>query len=78
MRRYFTALLLSSLAASLVASSAAAQSARDTVCVFCAANPGVRAVYAERARAMGEFLARSGRRLVYGGGRNSALSTRRW
>jgi hypothetical protein len=30
MRRHFTALLLSSLAASLIASSAAAQSARDT------------------------------------------------
>ncbi|MDB4885745.1 MAG: family Rossman fold protein [Gemmatimonadetes bacterium] len=44
-----------------------------TVCVFCAANPGVRPVYAERAREMGRFLAESGRRVVYGGGRTGLM-----
>jgi uncharacterized protein (TIGR00730 family) len=39
-----------------------------TVCVFCAANPGAHPVYAERAAAMGRWLAQSGRRIVYGGG----------
>lgn len=39
-----------------------------TVCVFCAASPGAGSAYAERASAMGRFLAGSGRRLVYGGG----------
>jgi uncharacterized protein (TIGR00730 family) len=45
----------------------------QTVCVFCAANPGVRPVYAERAREMGRFLATSGRRIVYGGGRTGLM-----
>ena len=44
-----------------------------TVCVFCAANRGVRPVYAERARAMGRYLAESGRRVVYGGGRTGLM-----
>jgi uncharacterized protein (TIGR00730 family) len=44
-----------------------------TVCVFCAANPGEHPVYAERARAMGEYLASSGRRIVYGGGRTGLM-----
>ena len=39
-----------------------------TVCVFCAANPGSHPVYAERAAAMGRWLAMSKRRIVYGGG----------
>jgi uncharacterized protein (TIGR00730 family) len=44
-----------------------------TVCVFCAANPGVRPIYVDRARAMGRFLAESGRRVVYGGGRTGLM-----
>jgi uncharacterized protein (TIGR00730 family) len=45
----------------------------NTVCVFCAANPGEHPVYVERARAMGEYLASSGRRIVYGGGRTGLM-----
>jgi uncharacterized protein (TIGR00730 family) len=44
-----------------------------TVCVFCAANPGDRPVYADQARAMGRVLAESGRRVVYGGGRTGLM-----
>jgi uncharacterized protein (TIGR00730 family) len=44
-----------------------------TVCVFCAASPGADPVYVEQARAMGRFLAESGRRLVYGGGRTGLM-----
>jgi uncharacterized protein (TIGR00730 family) len=44
-----------------------------TVCVFCAASPGADAVYVEQARSMGRFLAESGRRLVYGGGRTGLM-----
>lgn len=44
-----------------------------TVAVFCAANPGSDPIYAERAGAMGRFLAKSGRRLVYGGGRTGLM-----
>ena len=39
------------------------------VCVFCGASSGVRAAYAEAARAFGAALARRGLGLVYGGGR---------
>lgn len=45
----------------------------NTVCVFCAANPGFAPLYAERAAAMGRFVAESGRRLVYGGGRTGLM-----
>jgi uncharacterized protein (TIGR00730 family) len=44
-----------------------------TVCVFCAANPGGDPVYLKQAGAMGRFLAESGRRLVYGGGRTGLM-----
>lgn len=44
-----------------------------TVCVFCAANPGLHPVYVERAAAMGRHLAQSNRRLVYGGGRTGLM-----
>ena len=44
-----------------------------TVCVFCAANPGVDSAYVRQAAAMGRFLAESGRRLVYGGGRTGLM-----
>ncbi len=39
-----------------------------TICVFCAASPGLNPTYGDRAADMGRFLAESGRRLVYGGG----------
>ena len=44
-----------------------------TVCVFCAANPGHDAQYARRAFEFGSFLASSGRRIVYGGGRTGLM-----
>ena len=44
-----------------------------TICVFCAANPGVDPVYVARARAMGHHLASTGRRVVYGGGRTGLM-----
>jgi uncharacterized protein (TIGR00730 family) len=44
-----------------------------TVCVFCAANPGEHPAYVERARAMGRYLAQSGRRVVFGGGRTGLM-----
>lgn len=45
----------------------------QTVCVFCAANPGNDAVYRADALAFGDHLARSGRRIVYGGGRTGLM-----
>jgi uncharacterized protein (TIGR00730 family) len=44
-----------------------------TVCVFCAANSGTLPRYAERAAAMGRYLAMSQRRIVYGGGRTGLM-----
>ncbi|MDB4880555.1 MAG: lysine decarboxylase [Gemmatimonadetes bacterium] len=44
-----------------------------TICVFCAANPGGDPAYLAQARAMGEYLASSGRRVVYGGGRTGLM-----
>jgi uncharacterized protein (TIGR00730 family) len=44
-----------------------------TVCVFCAANPGNDAAYAMAAAAFGDYLVRSGRRIVYGGGRTGLM-----
>lgn len=45
----------------------------QTVCVFCAANPGNDVVYRADAIAFGQLLARSGRRIVYGGGRTGLM-----
>lgn len=39
-----------------------------SICVYCGSNAGARPVYAERARALGERIARDGMSLVYGGG----------
>ena len=39
-----------------------------SICVYCGSNAGSKPVYAERARALGERLAREGLALVYGGG----------
>ena len=44
-----------------------------TICVFCAAGAGRDPIYAAQARAMGAYLAESGRRLVYGGGRTGLM-----
>ena len=44
-----------------------------TVCVFCAASPGVDPLYVEQAATMGRLLATTGRRLVYGGGRTGLM-----
>jgi uncharacterized protein (TIGR00730 family) len=44
-----------------------------TVCVFCAANTGADPAYARQAGEMGRYLAESGRRLVYGGGRTGLM-----
>lgn len=40
-----------------------------TVCVYCGSSPGADPAYTAAARAVGERLAVSGRRIVYGGGR---------
>jgi uncharacterized protein (TIGR00730 family) len=40
----------------------------QSVCVFCGASPGADPAYAAAASAFGALLARTGRRLVYGGG----------
>ncbi|MEO7457130.1 MAG: TIGR00730 family Rossman fold protein [Gemmatimonadaceae bacterium] len=45
----------------------------ETVCVFCAANPGAHPWYRDGAMAMGRFLAESGRRVVFGGGRTGLM-----
>lgn len=40
----------------------------DSICVFCGSSPGANVAYAEAAERLGRAVARSGRRLVYGGG----------
>ena len=40
----------------------------QSVCVFCGSNKGAGAVYADAARSLAHAMARSGLRLVYGGG----------
>ncbi|MEO8619515.1 MAG: TIGR00730 family Rossman fold protein [bacterium] len=44
-----------------------------TVCVFCAASTGSDPAYASQAVEMGRYLAESGRRVVYGGGRTGLM-----
>lgn len=39
-----------------------------SVCIFCAASPGVHPAYGEAAAEMGRLIAEAGLRLVYGGG----------
>lgn len=39
-----------------------------SICVFCGARSGANPAYAEAARAVGQWLAQQGHRLVYGGG----------
>jgi len=45
----------------------------QTICVFCASSPGIDPRYAEGARAFGELLANTGRRVVYGGGNTGLM-----
>jgi uncharacterized protein (TIGR00730 family) len=45
----------------------------DTVCVFCAANPGALPLYRSEASAFGRLLATEGKRIVYGGGRTGLM-----
>ena len=44
-----------------------------TICVFCASSPGLDPRYTEGARVFGELLARTGRRVVYGGGNTGLM-----
>ena len=45
----------------------------QTICVFCASSAGVDPRYAAAARQLGTLLARSGRRVVYGGGNTGLM-----
>ncbi|MCH9807797.1 MAG: TIGR00730 family Rossman fold protein [Alphaproteobacteria bacterium] len=40
----------------------------EAVCVYCGSGPGTKPVYAQSAQVLGESLANSGIRLIYGGG----------
>ena len=44
-----------------------------SVCVYCGSRPGNDPVYAEAARATGQWIGEHGGQLVYGGGRNGLL-----
>jgi uncharacterized protein (TIGR00730 family) len=39
-----------------------------SICVYCGSNPGSKPIYADRAAALGDRIARDGMSLVYGGG----------
>ena len=39
-----------------------------SICVYCGSNAGSKAIYSERAAALGDRIAKEGLRLVYGGG----------
>ncbi len=45
----------------------------QTICVFCASSTGADPRYAEAAHAFGQLLARTGRRVVYGGGNTGLM-----
>ena len=44
-----------------------------SVCVYCGSRPGDNPVYAEAARATGQWIGEHGGQLVYGGGRNGLM-----
>ena len=44
-----------------------------SVCVYCGSRPGNDPVYAEAARATGQWIGEHGGQLVYGGGRNGLM-----
>ena len=45
----------------------------ETICVFCASSPGADPRYVAATAAFGELVARSGRRIVYGGGNTGLM-----
>jgi len=45
----------------------------ETICVFCASSPGADPRYVAAAQSFGELLARSKRRIVYGGGNTGLM-----
>ena len=45
----------------------------ETICVFCASSPGADPRYVAAAQTFGELLARSRRRIVYGGGNTGLM-----
>ncbi|MEO6525256.1 MAG: TIGR00730 family Rossman fold protein, partial [Gemmatimonadaceae bacterium] len=47
----------------------------ETMCVFCASSPGADPRYLAAAQSFGELLARSGRRIVYGGGNTGLMGS---
>jgi uncharacterized protein (TIGR00730 family) len=47
----------------------------NSVCIFCGSSPGASPAYREAAARMGRVIARSGRRLVYGGARVGLMGT---
>ena len=46
-----------------------------SICVYCGSNAGSRPAYAERAKALGERIAKEGLTLVYGGGNVGLMGT---
>ncbi|MEN5061260.1 TIGR00730 family Rossman fold protein [Luteimonas sp. TWI1416] len=46
-----------------------------SICVYCGSNSGSKPVYAERAMALGDRIARDGLQLVYGGGNVGLMGT---
>ena len=46
-----------------------------SICVYCGSNAGNKPVYADRAIALGDRIARDGLRLVYGGGNVGLMGT---
>ncbi len=44
-----------------------------SLCVYCGSRPGADPVFAETARAVGEWIGQRGGQLVYGGGRNGLM-----
>jgi uncharacterized protein (TIGR00730 family) len=44
-----------------------------SLCVYCGSRPGTDPVYADAARAVGEWIGHHGGQLVYGGGRNGLM-----
>ncbi|MBB3343949.1 TIGR00730 family Rossman fold protein [Luteimonas sp. RC10] len=46
-----------------------------SICVYCGSNAGSKPIYAERAMALGDRIARDGLQLVYGGGNVGLMGT---
>ena len=52
-----------------------AEPALPSICVFCGSSPGASPAYTAAAARLGGHLARTGRRLIYGGGRVGLMGT---